>query len=123
MSDLSETIFSEDKKVTLDKQRETFLKAHADEYERIRKNRDIWAEKISKFLGTDLQLVKDLIVNKTLKQIEEDYDILTYYVPEERTNEIMERTVMDRTSHIMFWFSISLALVAAASLLFRMKVA
>ena len=115
-------IFSGDEEVTSDKQRESFLRAHVDEYERIRKNRDIWAEKISKFLGTDLQLVKDLIVNKTLKQIEEDYDILTYYVPEERANETKDRKVMDRSSHIMFWFSISLALVAAASLLFRMKV-
>ncbi|MDA8055730.1 MAG: hypothetical protein M0Z77_08825 [Thermoplasmatales archaeon] len=107
---------------TLDRQRETFLKAHADEYERIRKNRDIWAQKISRFLGTDLQLVKDLVVNKTLKQIEEDYDVLTYYVPEERTDKTRDRKVMDKTSHIMFWFSISLALVAVASLLFKMKV-
>jgi hypothetical protein len=115
-------IFSENEEVTLDKQRETFLKAHADEYERIQKNRDVWSEKISKFLGTDLQLVKNLIVNKTLKEIEEDYDILTYYVPGERPNTTRERKVMDRTSHIMFWFSVSLALVAVGSILFKMKV-
>jgi len=115
-------IFSEDDEISLDRQRETSLKASADEYERIKKNRDIWAERISKFLGIDLDLVKDLIRNKTLKQIEEDYEILTYYIREEKPHMTRERKTMDRTSHILFWFSVSLAIVAVASVLFRMKV-
>jgi len=115
-------IFSEDDEISIERQRETSLKASADEYERIKKNRDIWGERISKFLGIDLDMVKDLIRNKTLKQIEKDYETLTYYIREEKPKMTMERKTMDRTSHILFWFSVSLAIVAAASVLFRMKV-
>jgi len=115
-------IFSEDDEISLDRQRETSLKASADEYERIKKNRDIWAERISKFLEIDLNMVKDLIRNKTLKQIEKDYEILTYYIRDEKPPMTRGRKVMDRTSHILFWFSVSLAIVAVASVLFRMKV-
>ena len=115
-------IFSEDDEISLDRQRETSLKASADEYERIKKNRDIWAERISNFLENDVNLVKNLIRNKTLKQIEEDYETLTYYLPEEKPKVARERKVMDRTSHILFWFSVSLAIVAVASVLFKMKV-
>ncbi len=112
----------ENDEITLERQRETFLKSQADEHQRMQRNRDIWGEKLSKFLGISKELADSLTANKTLREIEDDFAVLTYYVPETRVKEMKERKIMDVNSHIMFWFSISLAVVSVASVLLRLKV-
>ncbi|MCL6002271.1 MAG: hypothetical protein M1556_01300 [Candidatus Thermoplasmatota archaeon] len=118
----STDIFQENDELSIERQRETTLKAHADEYKRIRDNRDIWIGEIAKLLGIEIQLAQDLVLNKTLKEIEKDCETLIYYLGDERPKKVKERLLMDKTSHVVFWTSVSLVLVSVASVLFRLKV-
>ncbi len=121
-------IFQENDEITIERQREMALKAHADEYKRIQENRDIWTAKIAGILGIDIQFARDLILNKTLKEIEKDFETLVYYLSDERHRKKKVRSLtdrishIDRTSHIVLWTCIALILASVSSVLFRLKV-
>ncbi|MEM3191605.1 MAG: hypothetical protein QW292_05820 [Candidatus Parvarchaeota archaeon] len=115
------TEIEEDEEDNLERRRETFLKSQADEYEKLKKNREEWILKISSFLGVDPEKIAELVKNKTLKQIEDDYDTLKYYIPIEKYRA-KERPFLDRTSMVMMWFSIALAITAAVALVFKLVI-
>lgn len=103
---------------TMTRERETFLKGHAEEYLKITLVRRVWVGKLSRFLHMPEKQVQKLVQYKTVKEMNDDYTTLTYYLPG-RDSPTWNRKVMDINSSIMMWFALSLGIVTAITLVLK----
>lgn len=103
---------------TMTRERETFLKGHAEEYLKITLVRNMWIGKLSRFLHMPEKQVQKLIQFKTVKEMNDDYETLTYYLPGQES-PVWNRKVIDINSSIMIWFALSLGTVTAVTLILK----